>query len=101
MLRLSLQDLALRIKVMSLFRGSIENVLLRAFDPPLALNIQRAIASLQEVDALTAAEDITPLGRHLVKLPMDVHLGKLLLLACLFQCLDPGLFTYDLGTTSC
>ena len=48
MLRLSLQDLALRIKIMKI-GNSIEDVLLRALDPPLLVNIQRAIASLIEV----------------------------------------------------
>lgn len=90
MLRLSLQDLALRIKVMKI-GSSIEGVLLQALDPPLAVNVQRAIASLIEVKALTTLEEITPLGRHLAKLPMDVHLGKFLIMSCLFGCLDAAL----------
>ncbi|PLW22095.1 hypothetical protein PCASD_17739 [Puccinia coronata f. sp. avenae] len=90
MLRLSLQDLALRIKIMKI-GTSIEDVLLQALDPPSTLNVQRAIASLVEVKALTPTEEITPLGRHLVKLPMDVHMGKLLILGCLFRCLSPAL----------
>lgn len=69
MLRLSLQDLALRIKILK-FSGSIEDVLRRALDPPLTANIQRAISSLIDIKALTTTEDITPLGRHLVKLPL-------------------------------
>ena len=92
MLRLSLQDLALRIKILKLKLGtSIEDVLLRALDPPSSTNIQRAIASLVEVKALTPSEEITPMGRLLSKLPMDVHLGKFLLVAALFRCLDPAL----------
>jgi ATP-dependent RNA helicase DHX29 len=92
MLRLSLQDLALRIKILRVKLGhSIEDVLSRALDPPSALNIQRAINSLIEVKALTPAEEITPMGRLLSKLPMDVHLGKFLLIAALFKCLDPAL----------
>jgi len=90
MLRLSLQDLALRIKIMKI-GTSIEDVLLQALDPPSTVNVQRAIASLVEVKALTPTEEITPLGRHLVKLPMDVHMGKLLILGCLFRCLSPAL----------
>ncbi|OAV97579.1 hypothetical protein PTTG_09819, partial [Puccinia triticina 1-1 BBBD Race 1] len=90
MLRLSLQDLALRIKIMKI-GTSIEDVLLQALDPPSTANVQRAIASLVEVKALTPTEEITPLGRHLVKLPMDVHMGKLLILGCLFRCLSPAL----------
>ena len=44
-----------------------------------------------QVRALTHAEDITPLGRLLSKLPTDVHLGKFLLIATTFGCLDPAL----------
>jgi len=50
MLRLSLSDLALRIKMMNIFSGlSVEDVLSKALDPPIALNVQRAVASLVEV----------------------------------------------------
>ncbi|KDE09069.1 hypothetical protein MVLG_00787 [Microbotryum lychnidis-dioicae p1A1 Lamole] len=91
MLRLSLQDLALRIKIMKIGNASIEDVLLRALDPPLLVNIQRAVFSLIEAKALTSTEEITPLGRHLAKLPMDVHLGKFLIMATIFNCLDAAL----------
>ncbi|THH31997.1 hypothetical protein EUX98_g2175 [Antrodiella citrinella] len=91
-MRLSLSDLALRIKIMKVNLGtSVEDVLLRALDPPLTMNIQRAVNSLIEVRALTPAEEITPMGRLLSKLPTDVHLGKFLLIATLFRCLDPAL----------
>nr|XP_019011047.1 DEAH box polypeptide 36 [Kwoniella pini CBS 10737]OCF49828.1 DEAH box polypeptide 36 [Kwoniella pini CBS 10737] len=92
MLRLSLQDLALRIKILKVPLGkTIESVLLQALDPPSSVNIQRAIASLVEVKALNTNEDITPMGRLLSKLPMDVHLGKFLLMAAMMRCLDPAL----------
>ena len=49
-MRLSLSDLALRIKIMKVNLGtSIEDVLSRALDPPLGINIQRAVSSLVEV----------------------------------------------------
>jgi ATP-dependent RNA helicase DHX29 len=92
MLRLSLQDLALRIKVLKVKLGtSIEDVLSRALDPPSSINIQRAVASLVEVKALTTGEEITTMGRILSKLPMDVHLGKFIIVAAIFRCLDPAL----------
>ncbi|CCO28705.1 putative helicase C15C4.05 [Rhizoctonia solani AG-1 IB] len=85
-LRLSLADLALRIKIMNVQIGSsVEDVLTRALDPPSSANIQRA------VKALTTTEQITNLGRLLSKLPMDVHLGKFLLQSVLLGCLDPAL----------
>lgn len=50
MMRLSLSDLALRIKIMGINLGSsIENVLSQALDPPISVNVQRAIAVLIEV----------------------------------------------------
>jgi ATP-dependent RNA helicase DHX29 len=92
MLRLSLSDLALRTKIMKVDVGSsIEDILSKALDPPSSLNIQRAVTSLVEVGALTSAEEITPLGRYLAQLPTDVYLGKFLLMATIFKCLDPAL----------
>ncbi|KAI0361784.1 P-loop containing nucleoside triphosphate hydrolase protein [Trametes cingulata] len=91
-MRLSLSDLALRIKIMKVNLGtSIEDVLSRALDPPLAINVQRAVSALVEVRALTPNEEITPMGRLLSQLPTDVHLGKFILVATLFRCLDPAL----------
>ncbi|WFC98194.1 RNA helicase [Malassezia yamatoensis] len=92
MLRLSLQELALTLKVMRIKVGdSIENALSQALDPPQAINIQRAVASLVEVQALTTNEEITPLGRHLCHMPLDIYLAKFLLIASNFRCLDPAL----------
>ncbi|KAL8651060.1 MAG: hypothetical protein Q9226_004873, partial [Calogaya cf. arnoldii] len=85
-LRLSLQDLVLRVKICKL--GAIEQTLAEALDPPLAKNIRRAIDALVDVKGLTASEDLTPLGRQLAKLPLDVFLGKVILLGCIFKCLD-------------
>lgn len=50
MLRLSLSDLALRIKILKVKIGnSIEDALSRALDPPLEINVQRAVQALVEV----------------------------------------------------
>lgn len=91
-MRLSLSYLALRIKILKVDLGSsIEEVLLRALDPPSSVNIQRAVSVLVEVRALTSNEEITPLGRLLSALPTDIHIGKFLLMATIFRCLDPAL----------
>ncbi len=89
MLRLSLQDLVLRIKICKL--GGIEQTLCEALDPPSSKNIRRAIDSLIDVKALTATEDLTPLGRQLARLPLDVFLGKLILVGSIFRTLDAAL----------
>ncbi|KAJ5637325.1 hypothetical protein N7490_007204 [Penicillium lividum] len=86
MLRLSLQDLVLRVKICKL--GEVEQTLLEALDPPSSKNIRRAIDSLKEVKALTSNESLTPLGSQLAKLPLDVFLGKLIIHGAFFKCLD-------------
>ena len=89
MLRLSLQDLVLRVKIMKL--GGAEEILSEALDPPLSKNVRRAIDSLVDVGALKGGERLTPLGRQLAKLPLDIFLGKLILLGAIFKCLDATL----------
>ncbi|KAH8646695.1 P-loop containing nucleoside triphosphate hydrolase protein [Xylariales sp. PMI_506] len=86
MLRLSLQDLAIRVKICKM--GGIEETLSEALDAPSAKNIRRAIDALVDVRALTAAEELTPLGLQLARLPLDVFLGKLILQGTIFKCLD-------------
>ncbi|KAK3052761.1 hypothetical protein LTR09_006244 [Extremus antarcticus] len=86
MLRLSLQDLVMRVKICRL--GNIEEALAEALDPPSSKNIRRAIDALIEVGALTESEQLTPLGNQLAKLPLDAQLGKLILFGAAFGCLD-------------
>lgn len=86
MLRLSLQDLVMRTKICKL--GDIEETLSQALDAPSSKNIRRAIDALIEVDALTSSEELTALGRQIARLPLDAHLGKLVLLATSFSCVD-------------
>lgn len=86
MLRLSLQDLAIRLKICKI--GGIEDTLNEALDAPSTKNIRRAIDALVDVRALTAGEDLTPLGLQLARLPLDVFLGKLVLQGSIFKCLD-------------
>jgi ATP-dependent RNA helicase DHX29 len=89
MLRLSLQDLIMRVKICGL--GEIEGTLARALDPPSSKNIRRAADALIEVGALSSREELTPLGQQLAKLPLDAILGKLCILSAIFGCLDFGL----------
>lgn len=86
MLRLSLQDLIMRVKICKL--GDIQLTLADALDPPSAKNIRRAIDALIELEALTPSEELTPLGQQLSKLPLDPYLGKLVLFGAAFSCLD-------------
>lgn len=61
MMRLSLSDLALRIKIMKVKLGSsIEDVLSRALDPPISINVQRAVSMLTEVCYTFIVESALP-----------------------------------------
>ncbi|CEP11897.1 hypothetical protein [Parasitella parasitica] len=88
-LRLPLEELCLRIKVCGL--GAIRDVLNAALDAPTGKMIDNAILTLQEVQALSTdgKETLTPLGVHLANLPVDVHIGKMILFGAIFRCLDP------------
>ena len=46
---------------------------------------------LQQMDALDDSEELTELGRHLADLPVDPHLGKMVLNSIVLKCLDPVL----------
>lgn len=62
--------------------------------PPSPLQIEAALATLQQVKAVEgdrAAPSLTSLGCHLALLPTDVHIGKLLIFASLLGCSDPML----------
>lgn len=40
-------------------------------------------------EATEICQPLTPLGEHLARLPLDVHLAKMLVYATVFQCIDP------------
>ncbi|KAF8396362.1 hypothetical protein HHK36_017979 [Tetracentron sinense] len=88
-LRTPLQELCLHIKSLQL--GAVGSFLAKALQPPDPLSVQNAIELLKTIGALDDMEELTPLGRHLSTLPLDPNIGKMLLMASIFQCLDPAL----------
>lgn len=98
-LRCPLEQAVLRTKLLDL--GEPAALLALVIDPPRLDNIARTIFTLKEIGALflTANGKVTPLdgdlsylGRVISRLPMDVHLGKLVMLGrylySLLLCLD-------------
>jgi len=88
-LRTPLDALCLQIKVLKL--GDVREFLSQAIEPPPEESIASALASLAELDAVDASDELTPLGRHLAELPVDARLGKMILYGAMFSCLDPVL----------
>ncbi|XP_065871411.1 DExH-box ATP-dependent RNA helicase DExH7, chloroplastic [Euphorbia lathyris] len=87
MRRMPLVELCLQIKLLSL--GHIKSFLSKALEPPKDEAMTSAISLLYEVGALEGDEELTPLGHHLAKLPVDVLIGKMMLYGAIFGCLSP------------
>jgi len=86
--RVPLEEVCLSILASGLGKDC-EDFLRQAPQPPSDDSVQAALNVLEEVGAVTSERKfLTPLGQHLAKLPVDVRLGKMLVLGSLFQCLD-------------
>uniref|UniRef100_A0A336JZV4 RNA helicase n=1 Tax=Culicoides sonorensis TaxID=179676 RepID=A0A336JZV4_CULSO len=60
-------------------------------EPPPPENMENAILALKQIDALTVDEKLTSLGKALAKIPVDITIGKMLMMGCVFQQLQPVL----------
>ena len=89
-LRTRLEEVILKIKVLEL--GKATTFLNTLMDSPDETVTRRAIDMLVSINALhmdKETENLTPLGYHLAKLPMDPQTGKMILFGAMFSCLDP------------
>ncbi|XP_041118998.1 ATP-dependent DNA/RNA helicase DHX36 [Polyodon spathula] len=89
MMRTPLEELCLQIKILKL--GRIASFLRDALDPPSDETVNLAVTHLMDLNALDKNEDLTPLGFHLARLPVEPHIGKMILFGALLSCLDPVL----------
>ncbi|KAK7140601.1 hypothetical protein R3I94_013020 [Phoxinus phoxinus] len=90
--RVPLEQLCLRVKVLDVFaERSLDSVFSQLIEPPTEGSLEAAKQRLCALGALTDEESLTPLGWHLACLPVDVRIGKLMLLGAIFRCLDPAL----------
>lgn len=100
--RVSLEQLV--IHVLSIVPGAQSQhdphtFLGKAIDPPDRQSISTAVTSLMDIGALRQKPDndsysqveLTALGRHLSRLPLDPRVGKLLIFGSLFSCVDVAL----------
>lgn len=87
--RTPLEELCLQIKVLKL--GPIATFLQKTMDPPSDRAIELAIRHLVDLNALDRNEKLTPLGFHLARMPVEPHIGKMILFGALLGCLDPVL----------
>lgn len=99
--RVPLEDVCLSILAGS-FADSCMEFLSQTPQPPDELAVRAALRVLSDVGAITllenkddprakSSEQLTALGRHLSRLPVDVRLGKMLIFGVLFNCIGPVL----------
>uniref|UniRef100_A0A672ZSI2 RNA helicase n=1 Tax=Sphaeramia orbicularis TaxID=375764 RepID=A0A672ZSI2_9TELE len=89
LLRMALQELCLQTKLLAPTSCTVAEFLSKAPQPPSAHAIKNAVQRLKAIDAMDQDENLTDLGYHLADLPLEPHLGKMVLCAVVLKCLDP------------
>ncbi|KAL0969051.1 hypothetical protein UPYG_G00222040 [Umbra pygmaea] len=95
MVRAPLATIMLKVKLLDM--GDPRSLLSTALSPPNLSDIERTVLQLKEMGALSIGNegepqkrfdgDLTFLGRTLAHLPLDLHLGKMIVLGHVFGCL--------------
>ena len=85
--RVTLDGLILQMKQMKLGCPRTFNFI----EKPPEANLERAYELLQMHSALDKSEKLTPIGEALAQLPVDVVIGKMLIMATLFDLVEPVL----------
>ncbi|XP_013779316.1 probable ATP-dependent RNA helicase YTHDC2 isoform X2 [Limulus polyphemus] len=88
-LRMPIHELCLQAKLLAPPNVPIADFLARAPDPPAFIVTRKAVTLLKTIDALDPWEQLTELGLHLLDLPIEPRLGKMVLYSVVLKCLDP------------
>ena len=78
----------------SMTNDQVTTFLSRALDPPMEEAVAYSIERLKKLGAIyssstAAVEGLTPLGHCLSQLPLDPAIGRMMIMGCVLQCLDP------------
>lgn len=85
----SLIETCLLIKYLGF--GSVQEFLNRALDLPPIGTVREAIRILQEINAFTSGNELTPLGYILAKMPIDPRFGRMVMQGILLGVASPAL----------
>ncbi|XP_014066219.2 ATP-dependent RNA helicase TDRD9 isoform X2 [Salmo salar] len=96
LVRAPLANIMLKVKLLDM--GDPRSLLSTALSPPNLNDIERTVLQLKEMGALSLGNngqgqkrfdgELTFLGRMLAHLPVDLHLGKMIVLGHVFGCLE-------------
>ena len=99
MQRLPLEEICLKMKMtMRNMNESLQSVFEKLLDPPSAADVVQAVSALEFAEALDDQERLTKLGELLGDLPVDIRVGKLLLIGVWLGCTDSALTIASLLT---
>lgn len=88
-LRTPLQSFCLTIGSLLGDRIGVKSELVaECLTPPEPVHVESAIRTLTEIGAIDDGQKLTSLGKHLTKMPMDVHIGKMLIYGALLRTVD-------------
>lgn len=80
-LRVPLENVVLQIKSMPKYASEEASRILlnRCIDPPMTPAVMQAEQNLIRLQALNKQKELSPLGRHLSKLPCSPNIGRMLI----------------------
>ena len=87
-LRVPLEQLCLKVVVMGC---DVRDYLGQLLNAPDSSSVEDAIQVLHDLSAIDSAENVTPLGKHLADIPVDIRIGKFIIFASILGCLDSAL----------
>lgn len=78
--------------ILQMISMGLPNIRLFPFiEPPTIESLENSLCALKSQAAVTDAEELTTIGKLLSQLPMDVSLGKMLIMGSLFHQVEPVL----------
>ena len=85
-MRVPLERLCLMVRLLGL--GKPMKVLSNMIEPPPRESIKSAVQHLRKLKAFTGQSELTPLGNHLARMPVDAQIGKMLIYGSLLRCTE-------------
>lgn len=97
--RTRLENLYLLIKAMGI--NNVAEFLREGLDSPEEHYLDKAQSLLSEIGALDSEGNLTHLGKYLSLIPTDLQAGKIMLLGCIFGCVDICLTLAAICSSGC
>ncbi|KEG09655.1 putative ATP-dependent RNA helicase [Trypanosoma grayi] len=88
------------LKLLALGHTKPKETLRTFIEPPSERNVAVSMRQLQSLGAVTADEQLTPLGLYLSRLPCDPRVGKMIMMGAVLRCLDSALTMAATGDIS-